>query len=112
MSACGELARLGLVTGTPEPAAATSLYDWDLATAALAASHAVKRQLDASQAHSRLSQQPLPQPKGGTLMIVICPGTFLMSPGDLKPWSGELFQAMGISEVYCLHVAVILKRTQ
>ncbi len=64
VSACGELARLGLVAGTPEPAAATSLYDWDLATAALAASHAVKRQLDASLAQSRLTQQPSPQPKG------------------------------------------------
>jgi len=101
-----------LVTGTSEPAAATSLYDWDLATAALAASHAVQRQQDASLAHSRLSQQPSPQPKGGTFMIVICPGTFLTSPGDFKPWSDQLFQAMGISEVYCLHVPVILSRIQ
>ena len=64
VSACGELARLGLVAGTPEPAAATALYDWDLATAALAASHAVKRQLDASLAQSRPAHQPSPQPKG------------------------------------------------
>ena len=67
VSACGELARLGLVAGTPEPAAATSLYDWDLATAALAASHAVKRQLDASLAQSRPTQQPSPQLKGALL---------------------------------------------
>lgn len=64
VSACGELARLGLVAGTPAPSAATSLYDWDLATAALAASHAVKLQLDATLAQSRQSAQPPPPPKG------------------------------------------------
>ena len=64
VSACGELARLGLVAGTPAPSAATSLYDWDLATAALAASHAVKHQLDAMLAQSRQSAQPPPPPKG------------------------------------------------
>ena len=68
VSACGELARLGLVAGTSEPAAATSLYDWDLATAALAASHAVKRQLDAALAQIRLSQQPSPLPKGALVL--------------------------------------------
>ncbi len=73
VSACGELARLGLMAGTPEPAAATSLYDWDLATAALAASHAVKRQLDALLAQSRPAQQPSPQPKGALLMAVQSP---------------------------------------
>lgn len=63
VSACGELARLGLVAGTPTPAPATSLYDWDLATAALAASHAVQHQLDAMR-QSRQSMQPPPPPKG------------------------------------------------
>ena len=63
ISACGELARLGLIAGSPEPGAATGLYDWDLATAALAASHAVKRQLDATLAQRRNSQQlPVQQP--------------------------------------------------
>ena len=58
------------MAGTPEPAAAISLYDWDLATAALAASHAVQRQLDASLAQSRLSQQPSPLPKGALVSDV------------------------------------------
>ena len=64
ISACGELARLGLIAGSPEPGAATGLYDWDLATAALAASHAVKRQLDATLAQRRNSQQPPVQQPG------------------------------------------------
>lgn len=67
ISACGELARLGLIAGSPEPGAATALYDWDLATAALAASHAVKRQLDATLAQRRDSQQPPAQQPGRLL---------------------------------------------
>lgn len=65
VSACGELARLGLVAGSPAPAAATSLYDWDLATAALAASHAVRHQLDAMLVQSRQSTQPPSVSTGG-----------------------------------------------
>ena len=68
ISACGELARLGLVAGSPEPGAATGLYDWDLATAALAASHAVKRQLNATLTQRRNSQQPPAQQPG----ILLC----------------------------------------
>ena len=64
ISACGELARLGLIARSPEPGAATALYDWDLATAALAALHAVKRQLDATLAQRGSSQQPPAQQPG------------------------------------------------
>lgn len=93
VSACGELARLGLVAGTSEPAAATALYDWDLATAALAASHAVKRQLAATLAQGRPSQQAPPQPKGelplhinaqtGRLMLCL-PHIFVIVPTGVQ----------------------------
>ncbi len=52
------------MAGTPAPAPATSLYDWDLATAALAASQAVRHQLDAMLVQSRQSTQPPPVPTG------------------------------------------------
>ncbi len=56
----GDLARLGLVEGTPPPSPVAQLYDWDLATAALAAAHAVSRELRAAVVPAPSSFQPPP----------------------------------------------------
>lgn len=58
----GDLARLGLVEGTPPPSPVAQLYDWDLATAALAAAHAVSRELRAAAAPAPASSFQPPQP--------------------------------------------------
>ena len=58
----GDLARVGLVQGMPPPAPPAQLYDWDLATAALAAAHAVSRELKAAAFPPPPSFQPAPQP--------------------------------------------------
>ncbi|KAK9908560.1 hypothetical protein WJX75_009693 [Coccomyxa subellipsoidea] len=58
----GDLARVGMVQGTPPPAPPAQLYDWDLATAALAAAHAVSRELKAAAFPPPPSFQPAPQP--------------------------------------------------
>jgi hypothetical protein len=68
----GEMARLGLVEGTPQPACASQLYDWELATAALAAAHAVTRELKLAAAEALPSYHPPTAPPlhgpGGTLL--------------------------------------------
>ncbi|BDA45161.1 hypothetical protein COCOBI_06-6410 [Coccomyxa sp. Obi] len=63
VGAHGDLARLGLVEGTPSPSPVAQLYDWDLATAALAAAHAVSRELRAAAVPAPSSFQPPPPPQ-------------------------------------------------
>lgn len=78
MGGHGDLARVALAEGTPEPARPSQLYDWDLATAALAAAHAVARELKAAAFPPPPSFQPQPQPQPA-------PAPPLQHPGARPP---------------------------